>query len=90
MNIRRTSVIYLKEMKETLRDRRTIISSVLVPIILFPVLIYGIGSVMKMEREKTKAEIPKITIVGENFAPSFASSLHSGGSFEIVSAKFFI
>jgi sodium transport system permease protein len=89
MNIRRINVIYLKEMRETLRDRRTIISSVLVPILLFPVLMYGIGSVMKMEREKTKAEIPKITIVGENFAPSFASSLRSAGSFEIVPAKDF-
>jgi sodium transport system permease protein len=89
MHIRKIRIIYLKEMRETLRDRRTIISSILIPILLFPVLMYGIGTVMKIEREKTKAEVPKITIIGESFAPSFVSALRRGDSFEIVPARDF-
>jgi sodium transport system permease protein len=45
---------------------------------------YGIGTVMKIEREKTKAEVPKITIIGESHAPSFVTALRDGNSFKIV------
>jgi sodium transport system permease protein len=87
MNIRKIKVIYSKEMLETLRDRRTIISSVLLPILLFPILMFGIGSVMKMEKEKTKAEVPKITVIGVSFAPSFVSVLRAENAFEIVNVQ---
>ena len=36
MNLSAISVVYRKELKEWLRDRRTLISSLLVPLLLFP------------------------------------------------------
>ncbi|MGB8658437.1 MAG: ABC transporter permease subunit/CPBP intramembrane protease [Candidatus Zixiibacteriota bacterium] len=84
MNFRKIRIVYFKEMTETLRDRRTLISTVLIPIFLFPILMFGIGAVMKMEREKTEAEVAKIAIIGESFAPSFVSDLRQGSVFQTV------
>lgn len=46
MNLQSTLVIYIKELKDILRDRRTIISTVLFPILMFPLLYVGMGAFM--------------------------------------------
>ena len=43
MSWRNIGIVYRKEMLESLRDRRTLISTILVPILLFPVLTVGVG-----------------------------------------------
>ena len=89
MNFRKVKIIYHKEMLDTLRDRRTLYSMILVPIILFPILMFGISAVMVMMVKKTEAEITKIAIIGEGFAPTFVSSIDTAKGFEIVEAKDF-
>ncbi len=84
MNLKKVKIIYFKEMLETLRDRRTLISTILVPIILFPVLMFGMSSVVMMMIKKTEAEATKIAVVGEQNAPSFLSSLLAGDDFQEV------
>jgi sodium transport system permease protein len=84
MNFRKIKIIYFKEMLETVRDRRTIISSVLIPILLFPVLMFGIGMIMQKAEEESRAKIPQITVIGETQAPSFVSFLRSSNSFDLV------
>ena len=44
MNLRNIGIVYRKELREALRDRRTLISSLLVPLLLFPLLTAGIGA----------------------------------------------
>ncbi len=41
MNFHAVGVVYRKELTEWLRDRRTLISTVLVPLLAFPILISG-------------------------------------------------
>lgn len=41
MNIRRAKTVYVKELIDILRDRRTLIAMVLVPIVLYPLLMLG-------------------------------------------------
>jgi sodium transport system permease protein len=67
-----------------LRDRRTLISMILIPIILFPVLMFGISAVMVMMIKKTAAEVTKITIIGKEFAPALVSLIDDGKTFEII------
>ena len=43
MSLRNIGIVYRKELTEALRDRRTLISSILIPLFLFPVLTVGIG-----------------------------------------------
>ncbi len=89
MNLRKVKIVYFKEMLETLRDRRTLISTILVPIILFPVLMFGMSAVVVTMMRKTEAEATKIAVVGEEFAVSFLSTLLEGDDFQKVDAEDF-
>jgi len=71
-------------MLDTLRDRRTLYSMILIPIILFPILMFGMSAVMVMMVKKTEAEITKIVIIGKEFAPDFVSLIDTAKAFEIV------
>lgn len=84
MNLRKVKIIYHKEMLDTLRDRRTLYSMILIPIILFPILMFGMSAVMVMMVKKTEAEITKIVIIGKKFAPDFVSLIDTAKAFEIV------
>jgi sodium transport system permease protein len=89
MNFRKVRIIYFKEILDTLRDRRTLISAILIPIILFPVLMLGMNSVVVMMMKKTEAEVTKIVVIGEGFAPGFVSILFKGEDFQKIEAKDF-
>jgi len=67
-----------------LRDRRTLISMILIPIILFPVLMIGMSAVMVMMIEKTEAEVAKIVMIGKEFAPAVVSLIDDVKTFEII------
>ena len=84
MNFRKVKIIYFKEMLETLRDRRTLISTILIPIILFPVLMFGMGAVVVTMMKKTEAEATRIALIGEEHASSFVSLLLEGDDFQKV------
>jgi len=89
MNIRKVRIIYFKEMLETLRDRRTLISTILIPIILFPVLMFGMSAVVMTMMKKTEAETTQIAVIGEEFASSFVSFLLEGDDFQKVNVEDF-
>ncbi len=89
MNFRKVKIIYFKEILETLRDRRTLISTILIPIILFPVLMFGMSAVVVMMIKKTEAEATKIAVVGEEFASSFISTLLKGDDYQKVDVEDF-
>ena len=89
MNLRKVKTIYFKEMLDTFRDRRTLISMILIPIILFPVLMFGMTGIMVMMIKKTAAEVTKIVIIGKEFAPTLVSLIDDGKAFEIVEEEDF-
>jgi sodium transport system permease protein len=53
--LRGARIVFAKELVDILRDRRTIISMVLVPILIYPLMGMGLGSVISSQIEKTKA-----------------------------------
>jgi sodium transport system permease protein len=84
MNFKKAKIIYLKEMKDMLRDRRTLVSMILIPILLFPVLMFGMSSLMiKMTKQAAQRVNPIVVIGGDN-APALFSQLKVDKSFEIV------
>jgi sodium transport system permease protein len=89
MNIRKVKIIYFKEMLETLRDRRTLISTILIPIILFPVLMFGMSAVVVMMMKKTEAEATKVALIGAEHAPTFVSLLLEGDDFQKLDVEDF-
>jgi len=84
MNLRNVGIVYRKELTEWLRDKRTLISTVLVPLLAFPVLMTGMISVMSVMMDKAKKEIPKVMIIqGEN-SPQLVAALQASKDLEIV------
>lgn len=84
MNLRNIAVVYRKELREALRDRRTLISSLLVPIVLFPLLTAGLGATVSMLIGKAKEEVPAVMILGGEDSPGILAELHSSKKIKIV------
>ena len=84
MSLRNIGIVYRKELTEWLRDRRTLISTVLVPLLAFPILMVGMTSLMAVMMNKAEKEVPKVMIIhGEN-SPELVAALDSSKDLEIV------
>jgi sodium transport system permease protein len=84
MNFHAIGVVYRKELTEWLRDRRTLISTVLVPLLAFPILISGVVSLSNVLINSAKKEVPKIMIIGGQDSPEVLAALHAIKDLEIV------
>ncbi len=89
MDLRKVRIIYLKEMLDTLRDRRTIISMILVPILLFPIMMFGMSSLVLFFVEKAEEKPARVIISGEENAPGLAAQLSQSDKFAIVKERDF-
>ena len=61
----RVWVVYRKELIDTLRDRRTLIAMVLVPVVLYPVLMVVLVQALKSEKGRREAERYSICVPDE-------------------------
>jgi sodium transport system permease protein len=86
MSLRNIRVVYRKELREALRDRRTVISSLLVPLLLFPILTAGLGAAISALVGKAKEEIPKIMILGGEDSPEILAEIHKLNHVDILPA----
>src|SRR5579859_269325 len=84
MNLKAVGIVYRKEFTEWVRDRRTLISTVLVPLFLFPVIMLGFTALAVELVGKAKQEIPKIMVLGGEDSPDVLASLRKLDNFQIV------
>jgi sodium transport system permease protein len=84
MNFRNVGIVYRKELTEWLRDRRTLISTVVVPLLAFPILMVGMTTLMAIMMGKAEKEIPKIMVLGGEDSPKIVEKLHQVDKLEIV------
>jgi sodium transport system permease protein len=84
MNLHAVGVVYRKELTEWLRDRRTLISTVLVPLLAFPILISGMISLSAVLIGGAKKEVPKIMIIHGEDSPAVVDALKSNKEIEVV------
>jgi len=82
--MRNIAIIYRKEILDTIRDRRTIISMIVVPILLFPMLTLGFSSFAASMVEKSAVEVHKIAIIGSEYAPHFFAAADTCSKIKIV------
>ncbi len=64
MNLRHLGIVYRKELRDLLRDRRTIISMIVGPVIIMPLLTIGMGALAMQQINKTMAETAHAMILG--------------------------
>jgi sodium transport system permease protein len=70
-----TLVIFRKELKDTLRDRRTLISMVAIPLLLFPLLLGISTKVMRSQLEKAQDKILRVAVQTSGNAGGFVTLL---------------
>ncbi len=63
-------IILKKELKDTLRDKRTIFMMVLMPLLLVPLFITGINRVMSSQQDKADNRVINIGIPAKNMPRS--------------------
>lgn len=84
MNTRQIGVVFRKEFTDTLRDRRTLINSIVIPLILTPVLMLGfIGAAVYFARSAIRTN-PDVMLLGAEHAPRLAESLRMSEDLKVV------
>ncbi|MEO7413354.1 MAG: ABC transporter permease [Opitutaceae bacterium] len=84
MNGNNIATVYLKELKDSLRDRRTLLSTIIIPTLVMPLLFFAFGSVMyKMDRQ-ARAETPTVMILGGEDSPKTVAVLRQDARVRIV------
>jgi sodium transport system permease protein len=86
MALQNIGIVYRKELTEALRDRRTLISTLLVPLILFPLLSVGFGALAVTLVKKAEEETPKVMLLGGSDSPEVLENLRASKKIEVVSA----
>ncbi|GAH58734.1 unnamed protein product, partial [marine sediment metagenome] len=86
MNWKNIKLIFTKELIGTVRDKRTIIVMVIIPLIFYPLLFMGIGYFGKMANIKSEEAVSKIIISGAEFAPQLVKYLQDNKKIEVLSA----
>jgi sodium transport system permease protein len=82
--MRSVIIVFLKEMREVLRDRRTLVFMFLMPTVIVPVLMNAlIGFTMHMEK-KARTEMLAYAIIGEEYLPEVGEAFKKEEGFERV------
>jgi sodium transport system permease protein len=87
MPLQNIGIVYRKELTEALRDRRTLISTLLVPLLLFPLLSVGFGALAVTLVKKAEEETPRVMLLGGSDSPAILEALRASKKFEIVPAS---
>jgi sodium transport system permease protein len=87
MNWNHILTVYLKELKDSLRDRRTLISMIVIPTLVMPGLMFGVGYIMTKVMKKAREEPTSLVILGGAEAPGVVAALRAEPKFRIVEAK---
>ena len=75
MSWKNIKLICIKELVGTIRDKRTIIAMIIIPLIFYPLLFTGIGYFNKVGSMKSEEAASKIMIYGAEFAPQLVKYL---------------
>lgn len=86
MNLRDTLTVYRKELRDALRDRRTLISMFLVPAVIMPAILLLFGTATYHVVKKAHAQPPVIGVLGGVDSPAVKAALDTQPGFVLVAA----
>jgi len=84
MSLRNVGIVYRKEMRESLRDRRTLTSMIVVPILIMPLLLIGIGVAMNRIIGRAQDEASSVVTIGGEESPKVMDALKNAKGVRIV------
>ena len=86
MSLRNIGIVYRKELTEALRDRRTLISSILIPLLLFPVLAGGVVYSFAEILGEASREPSKIVVLGGADSPEVVAGLKNAKNLRVIAS----
>ncbi|MBA4136898.1 MAG: hypothetical protein C0518_06235 [Opitutus sp.] len=84
MNWNNILTVYFKELRDSLRDRRTLMSMIVVPTLVMPILVFGVGTIMSKVIKKARDEATTMVIVGGADSPAVVAALKADKRFKVV------
>jgi len=87
MSWKNIKLIFTKELVGTIRDKRTIIAMIIIPLIFYPLLFAGIGYFSKVGSMKSQEATSKIMIYGAEFAPQLVKHLQDYEKIEVLTIE---
>jgi sodium transport system permease protein len=84
MNLHPIGIVYFKEARDLLRDRRILISMIAVPLLIMPALIVTAGYVSTKMIGKARQETPKVMLLGGADSPETTKALRALKTFQFV------
>lgn len=78
MNI--VATVFRKELRELLRDRRSLLIMFGIPLVLYPVLTVALGNLAKTQQQKLKDEPAKVVVRNGGEAPTLLEQIRAAGS----------
>ena len=79
----RALTILRKEFTDTIRDKRTILMMVVIPLLVIPALIGVVAKVAKSQAQKAAAEESRIAFIGGENSPALYDRVASDSMFSI-------
>ena len=87
MGLHNIGIVYRKELLDSLRDRRTIISMIVVPVLVMPALMLGMGMMAARLVTRAQQEIPKVMVLGGDDSPKTLAALRALKTLELIPAR---
>jgi sodium transport system permease protein len=86
-SIRLVATIFAKEMVETLRDRRTLLVALVLPLVLMPVVTLGVPFLADRQRHLRETAGSRVAIVGDTDATDLLLQAQAGGHIQRVDVQ---
>lgn len=84
MQLRNSLIVYRKELRDMLRDKRTIRSMVIIPMVAFPLLMLGISYIGAKSSGELNREVSPVMILGGADSPKVLAALQKFPGIQIV------
>ncbi|HKW87201.1 MAG TPA: ABC transporter permease [Candidatus Acidoferrales bacterium] len=84
MQIRNSLIVYRKELRDMLRDKRTIRSMIIIPVIAMPLIIVGIGTLVGHLEGEAKKQPSHVMVSGGQDSPNVVAALEKAPDIQIV------
>ena len=86
MNWKIICTVYLKELKDSLRDRRTLISIIVIPTLVMPLMTFGFGTIASKVINQAREETPTVVILDGADSPGVVARLQESKAVKVVAA----
>jgi sodium transport system permease protein len=84
MNWHNVVTVYLKELRDSLRDRRTLLSTIVIPTLVMPAIILSAGAITYKVVNKAREEIPAVMVLGGDDSPVVRAAIGANAKIKLV------